>query len=316
MTTEPLSLVEILGLSPWRLRLRQAALAIRGDGLTPPSRVGLSSRKILQPRLALALWRGQRPYGRQVPIYNLFNHTPTPVEDGWSLRKSSVRDFRGGTLTYDSHNATDFATPPGTVVVAAAPARVVLAQSEYHRGGLKLLLDHGDGLMTTYVHLARALVAPGAVVARGQPIALSGASGLNFPAAAFCDPPHLHFGTWLDGVAVDPFAHAGAASLWRGGAPTPHRGAPEAAPPASEFDPAAVAAIIDGCRDRSLAATLAAEPDLARRAGAVIFARNYFPTRFADHGSPYAARHQRRPVLDLPFTSEDYDGVSFALAGA
>ena len=59
------------------------------------------------------------------------------------MRKTQVRDFRGGTLTYDSHNGTDFATAPGTVIVAPAAARVVLVVSEFHRGGLKLLLDHG-----------------------------------------------------------------------------------------------------------------------------------------------------------------------------
>jgi hypothetical protein len=52
-----------------------------------------------------------------------------------------VRDFRGGTLTYDSHNGTDFAVPPGTIVVAAAPGRVLRASSEFNRGGLKVFVD-------------------------------------------------------------------------------------------------------------------------------------------------------------------------------
>ncbi|MBK9033903.1 MAG: M23 family metallopeptidase [Myxococcales bacterium] len=179
----------------------------------PPSRFDHTSLRILQPRLALAVWRGQRPFGRAVPIYNLFNRTPTPIERGWSVRKTQVRDFQGGALTYDSHNGTDFATAPGTVIVAPAAARVILVVSEFHRGGLKLLLDHGDGLATSCAHLARALVEPGQVVARGEPIALSGASGLNFVAALGADPPHLHFNVWLDGEPVDPFAVAGEASL-------------------------------------------------------------------------------------------------------
>ncbi len=312
MSTGPLTLREILGLSPWRTRLAEAALAIRGDAYTPPSRTGLSSLKILRPSLALALWRDQRPFGRSVPIYNLFNRTPTPIADGWSLEKTQVRDFRGGTLTYNSHNATDFATPPGTVVVAAAPGRVALIKSEYNRGGLKVLLDHGDGLMTASVHLARALVNVGDVVARGQPIALSGASGLNFPAALFCDPPHLHFGTWLDGEPVDPYAVLGEASLWRGGAPTPHRGGPDVTLPPSEFDAAAVDATIAGCVDPAMATELRGHAELASRAAHTIFAANYYPTRFPARPNPYGQTHPRTPRLDLPFAADDYDDASFA----
>ncbi len=78
-------------------------------------------------------------------MYNLFNRTPTPLEDGWSVRKTQVTDFRGGTLTYDSHNGTDFAVPVGTVVVAPAPGKVLRISSEFNRGGLKVFLDHGRG---------------------------------------------------------------------------------------------------------------------------------------------------------------------------
>ncbi|MDA1196225.1 MAG: M23 family metallopeptidase, partial [Planctomycetota bacterium] len=131
---------------------------------------------------------------------NLFNRTPTPEADGWSVRVTQVRDFRGRRLTYDSHNGTDFAIPPGTVVVASAPGRVASRRSEYNRGGLKLYVDHGDGLMSTYHHLGRTLVAVGADVARGQPIALSGYSGLDalvsFPWVA----PHVHYNVLLGGV--------------------------------------------------------------------------------------------------------------------
>ncbi len=43
----------------------------------------------------------------------------------------------------------------------------------------------------------------------------------------------------------------------------------------------------------------------------LLFALNYFPTRFADHRRPYACCHDRRPLLDLPLRAEDYDGVVF-----
>ena len=311
MTTDrPPPLADVLGLRPLGQRLREAAFAVRGDALTPASRFDHTSLAILKPTWAIACWRGVRPFGRLVPIYNLFNRTPTPEADGWSVRKTRVRDFRGGTLTYDSHNGTDFATPPGTIVVAPAAARVVLVVSEFHRGGLKIMLDHGDGLATTHGHLARALVAPGDLVAAGQPIALSGASGLNFVAALGFDPPHLHLNVWLDGVPVDPFGAAAEPSLWR----RPNDPAPATGPavvdlPPTDVDPDRVAAQLAACRDPALAARLAAIPDLATRALTAVFVRNYAPMRFSEPISPYAAPAVRAPRLDLPFRAGDYDAI-------
>ena len=303
-------MLEILGLSPLGVRLRETRLALQGDRFTPKSRFDRTSLRILQPRLAVALWRGRRPAGRRVPIYNFFNHTPTAEDDGWSVRKTQVRDWRGGTLTYDSHNGTDFATPPGTVVVAPAPGRVGLVQSDFHRGGLKVLVDHGDGLITTSGHLARALVEPGQVVARGQPIALSGASGLNFVGALLMDAPHVHFNVWLDGVPVDPFARGGEVALWTtGNDPAPHRGPPDAAPPPAGFDEERLAAQLAACRDPELAARLAAIDDLDTRAVQTIFHVNYYPTRFTSRIAPYREDHPRAPRLTLPFSADDYDGV-------
>jgi len=307
-----LSMTEVLGLHPLGERLRETRLALRGDPWTPPSRFDHTSLKILKPALAAQLWLGRRPAGRRVPIYNLFNRTQTPESDGWSVRKTQVRDFRGGDLTYDSHNGTDFATPPGTIVVAPAPGRVALVISEFHRGGLKIMLDHGEGLSTTVGHLARALVREGDVVARGAPVALSGASGLNFVGTLLADSPHVHFNVWLDGVPVDPFAEPGEVALWRGGnAPGPAEPDADGELPASVFDEGRVAAWIASCRHPRLAAELEAIPDLPSRACRTIFFANYYPTRFALRPGPSARPTARTARLDLPFRREDYEGVSF-----
>ncbi|MBM4283234.1 MAG: M23 family metallopeptidase, partial [Deltaproteobacteria bacterium] len=149
--SSPLTLRETFGFRDGALR--QAWFALRGDPSVPGSKVGPSSLKIFTPRLAVATWRGQRALGRTVPVVNLVNRTPTPVAQGWSVRVTQVRDFRGRDLTYDSHNGTDFVIPPGTVVVPSAPGRVLSLRSEYNRGGLKLYVDHGGGLLTSYNHL-------------------------------------------------------------------------------------------------------------------------------------------------------------------
>lgn len=231
--------------------------------------------------------RSLTPYGRRVPLYNR-------------------------TLTSDSHNGTDFATPPGTSVVAPAAGRVAVVTSEYNRGGLEVMLDHGDGLCTTSGHLACSLVSVGDEVARGQPIALSGASGLNFPSSMLAEPSHLHFNVWLDGIAVDPFAHLGEVSLWLGGNdPTPNDELFDDGVRDSDFDDAKVAAWIASCVDAALAGRLAAIDDPWLRACETMFAANYYPTRFTRSEHPYRSVHPRLPRLDLPFSAADYDGVVF-----
>ena len=172
-----LSFREIFGVQETHKALRATLLTLRGDPFTPSSRFGLSSLRIFKPRLSLRTWFGRHRADGRIPLYNLFNHTQTNPEEGWSVRVTNAHDFRGGRLTYDSHNGTDFAVPIGTRVVAPAPGIVLRVSNEFNRGGLKILIDHGYGVITTCNHLGRALVCVGDRVSRGEPVALSGASG-------------------------------------------------------------------------------------------------------------------------------------------
>jgi len=304
---------ETLGLHPWRERRAQALIALRGQEDVPPSQFGLSSLRLLHPRVALPLWRG-RPYvPRKVILTNLFNHRQTPPEAGWSVKQTQIEDFRGRGLTYDSHNGTDLAIPVGTPVLTAAPGVVVLVLSEFNRGGLKVFIDHGDGLMTCSAHLARALVEEGQVVGRGEPIAISGYSGLDALVTFPFGVPHIHFNTWLDGVPVDPFPRAGESSLWLGGGlptPPPMAGA-EAAFEPSTYSEERVAEAISECKTSSTRTRLAATRPLALRAAHTIVEMNYYPTRFRRRVSVYEEPHDRVPTLDLPFSRDDFDGTVF-----
>lgn len=311
--------LEVFGLSPLSRALAQARVAFRGDGLTPPSRFDLSSARMLDPKLALPIWLGRRPADRRVPVFNLFNRTPTPLSEGWSVRVRQVRDFRGGRLTYDSHNGTDFCVPVGTRVVSAAPGRVLRVANELHRGGLKVFVDHGRGLVTSYNHLARVIVAPGAVVARGETLALSGASGVELVCLFPLVVPHVHFNVWLNGEYVDPYAVEGSApapetSLWRGGKnePRPDDGTGEdAALPDTDWDHEALERTAASCRHAETRAALDAERDPARRAMAILHLSRYFPAHFTVDPlpSPYREVHPRTSWLDLPFRREDFVGV-------
>ena len=303
---------EAFGLLPVADRLRDTMLTVRGDAYTPKTKFGPSSLRIFRPRQALRLWTGHWAQERRAVIYNLFNHTPTPVEEGWSVRKTHVRDFRGGTLTYDSHNGTDFAIPLGTPVVAPASARVGLVTSEFNRGGLKVVLDHGDGLMTSHAHLGRALVEPGQIVRRGETFALSGMSGLNgflfFP----WESPHLHMNVYWQGVAVDPFAVAGAGSLWRDDEPVPTRAAIESASvPTSHWDRAALEAQVEACTHPERRAWLAGIQDTELLAAAVVHDRHYYPTRFTRTLPLYSRASELTRRMDLPFSKNDVDGMAW-----
>ena len=313
-------LIEALGLRPFSRTLRQALLTFSGDAHTPPSRFDLSSLRQLQPRYSLPLWLGVPPRGRRVPITNLFNHRQPPPEQGWSVRVTQVLDFRGQGNTYDSHNGTDLAVPPGTPVLAAAPGIVVRVSSEFNRGGRKVFLDHGQGLATSYNHLARPLVQPGQQVARGQPIALSGYSGIDALTTFPWTPPHVHMNVWLNGDYVDPFAQSEGVSLWHNdNDPQPHRSAarPVADDPpfvATAWDPAAIDYIASCSQHAESRDEILGAPSLAERAGAALFHLSYYPTRFVSGTRAallYRDRFPRQPRLDLPFSSDDYDGVYF-----
>jgi murein DD-endopeptidase MepM/ murein hydrolase activator NlpD len=109
----------------------------------------------------------------------------------------------GGVITqYFSayHLALDIAAHAGNPVIAAASGTVVSAGWRSNGGGLVIEIDHGNGVHTLYNHLGAILVAPGAVVSRGQRIASVGCTGL-------CTGPHVHFQVKVGGVFVNPLRY-------------------------------------------------------------------------------------------------------------
>ena len=90
--------------------------------------------------------------------------------------------------------------------------------------------------------------------------------------------PHVHFNTWLDGTAVDPFPCEGETSLWRAGSPIPFR--PGNAPDefvGSAYDDAAVHAVIDACRTPAVRTELRALRSPMVRAARTLIEMNYYP---------------------------------------
>lgn len=305
---------EVVGCTPVRLRVAQAKTALLGEPDVPASRIGLSSLSQLHPRLAWPLWRGRAAIARTTVVTNLFNHTQTPIELGWSVKRTQCRDFRGRQLTYDSHNGTDFAIPVGSTLTAAAPARVAHIVSEFNRGGLKVFLDHGDGLMTSYAHLARSLVREGDTLGAGEPFALSGYSGLDGLGTFPFGVPHVHFNVWLNGAPVDPFAHDECPSMWAGasGRPLPRpQLEPDVSLPVAGFDDQATGLMIAACVTPGERARLESVEDPYRRAALTLVASNYYPTRFPVRVNPYQREHGRVARLWLPLSADEFDSVVF-----
>lgn len=94
------------------------------------------------------------------------------------------------------HSGLDLAAPAGTPVRAANSGRVVLAR-EHLLTGNTVIVDHGWGLFTSYLHLSAMAVREGQTVRKGEVIGHVGATG-------FATGPHLHWAAWLPGAFVDP----------------------------------------------------------------------------------------------------------------
>ncbi|MCP3736055.1 M23 family metallopeptidase [Sphingomonas sp. RP10(2022)] len=112
------------------------------------------------------------------------------------------RIYRGEPGAY--HSGTDIALPTGAPVVAPADGVVVLAATApFTLEGNLLMIDHGMGLNSAFLHLSRIDVRPGDHVRQGQPI---GAVGMTGRATG----PHLHWSLrWRD-ARLDPLLVAGA----------------------------------------------------------------------------------------------------------
>lgn len=135
------------------------------------------------------------------------------ASDGWKQRFrwpvtgrlsgffGSQRVYQGKPGTY--HSGTDIAVPAGTPFVAPADGEVVLAASApFTLEGYLLIVDHGMGLSSAFLHCQRLDVRVGDRVRQGQALGTVGRTGR-------ATGPHLHWGLkWRD-ARLDPAKLAG-----------------------------------------------------------------------------------------------------------
>jgi murein DD-endopeptidase MepM/ murein hydrolase activator NlpD len=126
-----------------------------------------------------------------------------PVRGRISGRFGNQRVYNGEPKA--PHSGMDIAVPQGTPVRAPAAGIVTFAQPDLYLTGGTIVLDHGFGLSSNFLHLSKLEVAVGQRVSQGQVIALSGMTGR-------VTGPHLHWGFNWFGVRLDPLLLPGIAT--------------------------------------------------------------------------------------------------------
>ena len=140
-------------------------LALRGQGVRGLDAMGKEGPIVGEPLLSKA--KGEPEWLLGKPLASCI------ITEGWGM----AREGRS------AHGAIDLRAPVGTPVFAAAAGRVRFGGQYADGSGGAVELDHGDGMLTRYLHLSQVAVKTGAIVTRGQPLGQSG----------FAKSPHLHF---------------------------------------------------------------------------------------------------------------------------
>ncbi|GGA87022.1 periplasmic metalloprotease M23B family protein [Neiella marina] len=118
-----------------------------------------------------------------------------PVEGPISGVYGSQRFYNGEPRR--PHYGIDIAVPTGTEVVAPADGTIMLWVPDMFYSGGTMIIDHGFGVNSTFLHLSGSLVKEGDEVKQGQPVALVGASGR-------VTGPHLDWRMNWKSARVDP----------------------------------------------------------------------------------------------------------------
>ena len=129
---------------------------------------------------------------RDLPIESvaLVTPVPGPRSSSFGLRRFFNDQPRA------PHKGMDIAATEGTVIQTPLDG-VVTATGDFFFNGKTVIIDHGQGLITMYCHLSEIGVAEGGLVATGDTVGAVGSTGR-------VTGPHLHFGTYMNGTAVDP----------------------------------------------------------------------------------------------------------------
>lgn len=165
----------------------------------PEQRLTIKNKRQVDPS-AEDIERIDREKAHTEKIKQSFSATPPqtdfvrPAEGRLSSRFGLRRFFNN--QPRNPHNGLDFAAPTGAPVRAPA-AGVVVDTGDYFFNGNSIFIDHGQGLISIYMHLSRIDVRRGQTVKAGEILGGVGATGRS-------TGPHLHWSVFLNNTAVDP----------------------------------------------------------------------------------------------------------------
>jgi murein DD-endopeptidase MepM/ murein hydrolase activator NlpD len=186
-------------------------IQVTGNEETRNLAVGLRNRTFPTQRITLSPSQSDLGTDHEFARVAAFKQLVTP-ERYWSgamVRPSQgqvstvygVRRYYNGVFAQDYyHRGVDYAAPTGAPVVAPAAGRIALVgrvADGFELHGNTIGIDHGQGVLSIMIHLSRIDVNEGDFVQAGQVIGAVGSTGAS-------TGPHLHWGLYVHGIAVDP----------------------------------------------------------------------------------------------------------------
>ena len=167
-------------------RFQSEKLQVTASRVIPP--------KKMMPRIQREREEIKAAYSRSQPLRCWDAPFQRPTTGKVTSAYGAQRLLNGKLQRY--HGGVDFRAASGTPIYAANSGVVRLAKNLFYSGN-HVILDHGEGLFTSYSHLSHIDVSTGQSVARGQVIGKSGSTGR-------VSGPHLHWSVKVHGVNVDP----------------------------------------------------------------------------------------------------------------
>lgn len=135
-------------------------------------------------------------YARVTPKVYWTGAFKKPVESEITSPFGKKRTYNDPKMAPKIHWGTDLRAPTGTPIKAPAPGLVVLAKDLFFSGGT-VIIDHGYGLFTTYMHMSKIDVKVGSEIKTGDRLGLSGATGR-------VEAAHLHWGAKVSNQNFNP----------------------------------------------------------------------------------------------------------------
>jgi murein DD-endopeptidase MepM/ murein hydrolase activator NlpD len=188
----------------------QIPIQVTGDGETRNLTLPLRNRSFSTQRITVA-GGGSNATQTELDQVAAFKALVTPEKfwNGEFLRPNAarvsteygIRRYYNGVFAQDYyHRGVDYAGASGSAIIAPAAGRVRLIGREsqgFRVHGNTVGIDHGQGVVSIFLHLSRIDVQEGDFVQVGQRIGTVGSTGAS-------TGPHLHWGLYVHGVAVDP----------------------------------------------------------------------------------------------------------------